>query len=438
MSLLLVGLNYKSAPLEIREQLAFNEQSCTAHLENLTDGAIIREGLILSTCNRVEILVETESDAAFDKIVEFLACAKQIEPQFFIEHLYQYSGAEAVNHLFRVASSLDSMILGEPQILTQVRQAYTLATKAGTVRRFLHKLLHHTLSVAKRVRTETGIAQNAVSVSFAAVESARKIFGSLSDKTVLLVGAGEMAELAAKHLAAKGTKRILIANRTFEHATGLAMEFNGEVVPFENLENALPQADIIICSTAAPEFVINTTAVEASQKLRQNCPAFFIDISVPRNIEPDIQEIKGVFLQSVDDLQTVIESNWRQRRIEAERAEAIIRAEVAEFQKSLQILDIGETLGLLRTKIQEMARTEFGKNRAKLGVLTVEQELAMEKLLISTVNKVSHPVLYGLRHTEEQGATEFVKILGELLNDFVTKQAETNDKKALNNFASKS
>jgi glutamyl-tRNA reductase len=425
MSLLLVGLNHKSAPVEIREQLAFDEQSCVGHLQNLTDGAVIREGLILSTCNRVEILVETESNAAFDKTIEFLANAKQIEPQFFVEHLYQYSGAQAVNHLFRVASSLDSMILGEPQILTQVRQAYTTATKAGTVRRVLHKLLHHTLSVAKRVRTETGIAQNAVSISFAAVESARKIFGSLTDKTVLLVGAGEMAELAAKHLAAKGTKRILIANRTIEHAAGLAMEFSGEVVSLEKLENALPQADIIICSTAAPEFVINVAAVKASQKLRQNRPTFFVDISVPRNIEPEIQEIEGVFLQSIDDLQTVVESNWQQRRIEAARAEAIITSEVAEFQKSLQILDIGETLGLLRTKMQEMARAEFGKNRAKLGALTVEQELAMEKLLISTVNKISHPVLYGLRHTEEQGAAEFVKILGELLNDFVTHQTET-------------
>ena len=428
MSLLLVGLNHKSAPVEIRERLAFDEQSCLGHLQNLTDGAVIREGLILSTCNRVEILIETESDEAFAKAVEFLSRAKQIEPRFFVEHLYQYSGAEAVNHLFRVASSLDSMILGEPQILAQVRQAYTLATKAGTVRRVLHKLLHHTLSVAKRVRTETGIAQNAVSISFAAVESARKIFGSLADKTVLLVGAGEMAELAAKHLAAKGTKRILIANRTIEHAASLAMEFSGEVVSLEKLENALPQADIIICSTAAPEFVINAAAVEASQKLRQNRPAFFVDISVPRNIAPEIQEIEGVFLQSIDDLQTVIESNWRQRRIEAARAEAIIAAEVAEFQKSLQILDIGETLGLLRTKMQEMARAEFGKNRAKLGALTVAQEFAVEKLLISTVNKISHPVLYGLRHTEEQGATEFVRILGELLNDFVTNQAESNKK----------
>jgi glutamyl-tRNA reductase len=429
MSLLLVGLNHKSAPVEIREQLAFDEQSCVGHLQELTDGAVIREGLILSTCNRVEILIETESDSAFDKAVEFLSGAKQIEPRFFVEHLYQYSGADAVNHLFRVASSLDSMILGEPQILSQVRQAYTLATKAGTVRRVLHKLLHHTLSVAKRVRTETGIAQNAVSISFAAVESARKIFGSLADKTVLLVGAGEMAELAAKHLASKGTKRILIANRTIEHAASLAMEFSGEVVSLEKLENALPPADIIICSTAAPEFVINAAAVETSQKLRQNRPAFFVDISVPRNIAPEIQEIEGVFLQSIDDLQTVIESNRQQRRIEAARAEAIIAAEVAEFQKSLQILDIGETLGLLRTKMQEMARAEFSKNRAKLGALTIEQELAMEKLLISTVNKISHPVLYGLRHTEEQGAAEFVKILGELLNDFVTNQTRPGEKK---------
>ena len=429
MSLILVGLNHKSAPLEVREQLAFDEQTCAAHLRDLTDGAVIREGLILSTCNRVEILVETESAAAFDKIVEFLACAKKIEPRFFAEHLYHYSGADAVNHLFRVASSLDSMILGEPQILGQVRQAYTLATEAGTVRRVLHKLLHHALSVAKRVRTETGIAQNAVSVSFAAVESARKIFRSLTDKTVLLVGAGEMAELAAKHLAAKGTKRILISNRTIEHAVNLAMEFSGEVVPFEELENYLSQADIIICSTAAPEFVIDVSAVQASQKLRQNRPAFFVDISVPRNIEPDIQEIEGVFLKSIDDLQTVIASNLQQRMVEAVRAEAIIEAEVAEFQKSLQILDIGETLGLLRTKMQETARAEFGKNRAKFGALLPEQELAMEKLLISTVNKVLHPVFYGLRHTHEQGATEFVKILSDLLNDFATELTENTEKK---------
>lgn len=416
MSLLLVGLNHKTAPVEVRERLALTDEACRELLPNLADGEIVREALILSTCNRVEVLIESDLDNAHSHVVNLLAKANNVSADSFAPCLYQYQNAEAAQHLFRVASSLDSMIVGEAQILGQVRRAYTIAAEAQTAHRALHKLLHHTFYVAKRVRTETRIANNAVSVSFAAVELARKVFGSLSDKTVLLVGAGEMAELSAKYLIEHGAKRILIANRTYENAAKLAIDFKGEVVPFENLAETLPQADIVICSTAAQDFLITAEMISQSQTARLNCPALFVDISVPRNIEPTIGEIENAFLYAVDDLQTVVTTNIEERQREAERAEAIVEAETTEFWHSLQTMNFGETLGQLRQKMHDTAQNEFIKQRSKLGSLTPEQEAAVEKLLLSTVNQIAHPLLYGLKQSHEYGSAEFAEVLCDLLN----------------------
>ena len=418
MSLLLVGLNHKSAPLELREQLAFTESDYREILPILADGAIAREALILSTCNRVEILIET-ADAepdALAKIINLLANIKRLAPKQFSGHLYHFAETAAARHLFRVAASLDSMIVGETQILGQVKESYKIASETGTARRVLHKLLHHAFHAAKRVRSETGIANNAVSLSSAAVELAEKVFGQLANKTVLLVGAGEMAELAAKHLIERGAGRILIANRTYQNAVKLALEFAGEVVSLDKLADALPPADIVICSTAAQDYLISPEMVQTSQIKRQNRASLFIDISVPRNIAPEIANCENVFLYSVDDLETVVTTNLSERHKEAVRAEAIVEEEVAEFWRTLQAMNFGETLGQLRQKMQETARLELGKQRGKLGNLSPEQEAAIEKLLLSTVNQIAHPILYGLRQSHEYGAAEFAETLCDLLN----------------------
>lgn len=416
MSLLLVGLNHKSAPVELREQLAFTESDYRKVLPVLADGAIACEALVLSTCNRVEILVETDQTNALPEIVNFLANIKRVAPEQFTGHLYHFSGAEAARHLFRVAASLDSMIVGETQILGQVKESYKIASETGTARRVLHKLLHHAFHTAKRVRSETRIANNAVSLSSAAVELATKVFGTLENKTVLLVGAGEMAELAAKHLIEHGAGRILIANRTYQNAVKLAMEFTGEVVALDELPTALPQADIVICSTAAPDYLITGEMITASQNERGNRPVLLIDISVPRNVAPETARSENVFLYSVDDLETVVTANLSERQKEAVRGEAIVTEEVAEFWRTLQVMNFGETLGQLREKMQETARLELDKQRSKLGALTPEQEIAIEKLLISTVNQIAHPILYGLRQSHEYGAAEFAETLCDLLN----------------------
>jgi glutamyl-tRNA reductase len=416
MSLLLVGLNHKTAPVEVRERFALTDEACGELLPRLADGEIVREALILSTCNRVEILVESDSPAALEQAVSLLAEAKGVSAEAFADYTYQYADQDAVKHLFRVASSLDSMIVGENQILGQVRKAYALASEAQTARRILHKLLHHTFHAAKRVRTETKIASNAVSISFAAVELARKVFGTLSDKTVLLVGAGEMAELAAKCLIEQGAKQILIANRTLENAVKLAIDFNGQVVAFENLAENLPQADIVICSTAAQDYLITAEMVAKSQKERLGCPALLIDISVPRNIEPTVSKVENAFLYAVDDLETVVTNNLEERLREAESAEAIVESEVAEFWHSLKTMSFGEKLGAVRQKMQATAQMEFAKQRGRLGNLTPEQELAIEKLLLSTVNQIAHPILYGLRQSHQYGAGEFAETLCDLLN----------------------
>src|ERR1051325_250255 len=286
MSIVLVGVNHKTAPIEVRELLAFSDEACTDGLRRLVDGEIVREGLIVSTCNRVEILSATTSDNIANgtaRITQFLDFNRQLPPGFLNKHLYSHTDDEAVRHLFRVASSLDSMVVGEPQVLGQVRHAYSLAVEAGTAGRVLNRLVHHTFRVAKRVRTETGIAANAVSISYTAVELGKKTFDSLKGHTILLIGAGEMAELSARHLLNAGASRLLITNRTDEAANRLASEFGGTAAPFEELEKTLADADIVICSTGAPTYVVTEEMVRKSR--RRNRPMCLIDISVPRNID---------------------------------------------------------------------------------------------------------------------------------------------------------
>jgi glutamyl-tRNA reductase len=400
MSIVLIGVNHKTAPVEVRELLAFSESACSDSLRSLIDGELLREGLIVSTCNRVEIVTATANDQlnqGIERITEFLSTSRNLPRDSFFPHLYQHVDDHAIRHLFRVTSSLDSMVVGEPQVLGQVRRAYSLALEAGTAGRVLNRLIHHAFHVAKRVRAETGIAASAMSISYMAVELGKKVFGSLKGKTVLLIGAGEMAELSARHLLGAGVAQVMVANRTESAAMRIANEFGGKAVSYGDLANHLAEADIVICSTGAEEYVVTAEMAHAALARRRNRPAFFIDISVPRNVDPAIGSLPNLFVFDIDDLESVISSNIREREHEAHRAELIVDSEVMQFQQALRALDIGPTLGALRNKLQDIARTELEKQRGRLGPLSEDQEKAVESLLMSTVKKISHPVLNHLR-----------------------------------------
>ncbi|HEX8473429.1 MAG TPA: glutamyl-tRNA reductase [Pyrinomonadaceae bacterium] len=417
MSILLVGLNHKTAPVEVRERLAFTDETCATSLQALVDGEVIREGLIVSTCNRVEVLAATgrgQDAEANARVNSFLSDARRVPREVFSPHLYTHADDAAVRHVFRVASSLDSMVVGEPQVIGQVRHAYSVAVEAGTAGRVLHRLVHHALHVSKRVRTETGIAASAVSISYTAVELGRKIFGSLKGATVLLVGAGEMAELAARHLSNAGAARILVANRTHDKAEEVARKFGGAAVDYSNLTEHLGEADIVICSTAADAYVITPEMASAAREARRNRPAFIIDISVPRNVDPSVGKLDNLFVFDVDDLEAVVTSNIREREREAERAELIIESEVMQFQQALRQLDIGPTVGALREKLQAIADAEYERLRPRLGTLTPEQEQAVKALLHSTVKKISHPVIHRMRRSHDTGDEENLQAWREI------------------------
>jgi len=414
MSIVLIGVNHKSAPVELRELLAFSDEACTNGLRSLVDGDIVREGLIVSTCNRVEVLTAIPRERAAEgteRVASFLSSARDLPLDFFNKHLYSHNDEQAIKHLFRVASSLDSMVVGEPQILGQVRRAYSLALEAGTAGRVLNRLIHHTFHVAKRVRTETGIAGSAVSLSYMAVELGKKIFSSLQGQTILLIGAGEMAELSARHLVSAGASRVLIANRTPEAAERLAAEFGGKAIDFQALAEHLAEADFVICSTGAPEYIVTDAMARTALGRRRNRPACFIDLSVPRNVDPAIGELPNVFVFDVDDLESVVTSNIREREREAERAELIVHSEVMQFQQSLRAMDIGPAMGALRQKLQDIAHAELDRQRNRLGNLTPEQQRVVEALLIATVNKISHPVLTQMRRSYEASDSETVQAL---------------------------
>ncbi len=410
MAIVLVGLNHKTAPVELRERLAFTDAACAEGLRALVDGEVVREGLIVSTCNRVEVLAESaRGTEAAALIGNFLSHNRALPNEYFDRHFYSHADDDAVRHVFRVASSLDSMVVGEPQVLGQVRRAYTLAVEAGTAGRVLHRLVHHALRVAKRVRTETGIGASAVSISFTAVELGRKIFGSLEGATVLLIGAGEMAELAARHLASAGASRVIVTNRTDEAARRLAEKFGGVAVGFDSLHASLAEADIVICSTASEDYVVTPEMALAAREARRNRPAFYIDISVPRNVDPAVGKLDNLFVFDVDDLEQVVVSNIREREREAERAELIVESEVMQFQQALRTMDIGPAVGALRERMQAIAQSEYERQRHRLGDLTPEQEQAVRALLTAAVNKIAHPVIHRMRRSYDTGEDENVR-----------------------------
>src|SRR5690242_11749447 len=336
MKLLITGVSHKTAPVEIRERLAFREEVLRDALTDLKSREGVAEAVILSTCNRVEITITTENSVDPRGVVDgFLADHKAIGTSVIEPHLYRHEGRDAIHHLFRVAASLDSMVVGEPQILGQLKSAYAMAKAEGTLFGWLDGVVSRAFSVAKRVRSETGIGQMAVSVSYAAVELARKIFGSLNNRTVMIAGAGKMSELAARHLRRSGASHVFVTNRTHERAVEMARLFQGTPVEYSRFVTMLPEVDILITSSGAPHYILHKDEMQRVIAARRNKPMFLIDIAVPRNIEPSVNKLDNVFLYDIDDLQEVVNANLRERMKEAEHAEQLVTGEVERMMARL-------------------------------------------------------------------------------------------------------
>jgi glutamyl-tRNA reductase len=402
MKLLVTGLNHRTAPVEVREKLAFDGPKLEDGLDTLLRIPDVEGGVILSTCNRVEMYnYVRDKEKAIHFIKKFLSQFHSIDEEALEGSLYFYSDREAVRHVFRVASSLDSMVVGEPQILGQLKDSfhYALSRKATGI--LLNKLLKKAISIAKRVRTETRIAENAVSISYAAVELAKKIFADLSEKSFMLLGAGEMAELAVRHLLNNGVRNVTVSNRTFERGVELAREFGGRTIRFEVFKDELLHTDIIICSTGAPTYILFKPDVQKVMKMRKNRSVFIIDISVPRNIDPEINSIDNVYLYSVDDLQEVIDSNILERRKEAEKAEEIVEEEVEKFLEWEKSLNSVPTIVALRNKAEEIRHSELEKLMSKLQGLDDDQKKAIDYTLAAVINKLLHPPTVALKDSAE-------------------------------------
>src|SRR5579863_4832235 len=415
MTLALIGVNHKTAPIELRERIAISRDDLPETTRALAAVPGVAECMIVSTCNRVEMLVVVEGQTP--DFAGFLHSQFGIERDLLASHIYEHRDRQAVRHLFRVAASLDSMVVGEPQILGQVKDAFAAARDAGTVSGQLESLLQSAFAAAKRVRTETEIGSNSVSIASVAVDLARKIFGSLSGRTVLVVGAGKMSELAARHLVQQGAGSILVANRTLERARDLADRFPGRVVPrvvpFEQLYEAASQADIVITSTGAPHPIFRPEHGQAFLHRRRNRPMFFIDIAVPRDVDPAMNKLEGIFVYDIDDLQTVAASHMAERAREAGSAEALIAAEVERFHQRQRTVNVAPAIVALQKQGEELRQTELRRIQARLGTLTPEQAAAVEALTRGLVNKFLHPPMQALKQAARENDSARMEALCE-------------------------
>ena len=402
MPLILVGLNHRTAPVDVRERLSISEQklSDTTNALRMIDG--VDGAAVLSTCNRVEAIVSTRDEDVIEHIVDWLADRAAAARTDLEKHLYILRHGDVVKHLFRVASGLDSMILGEPQIGGQVKKAFLAAQELGTLDSLLGQLYENTMRVAKKVRTDTGIGEHAVSVPYAAVELARKIFGDLRGLHVLLLGAGDMGELTAEHLHNQEVKQVFVANRSFDRAVELANRFEGAAVQFDRIDEHLAKCDIVIASTAAPHFVIEPYQVTRALDVRRNRNLFLIDLSVPRNINPAVAEIEGAYLYNVDDLQQVADANLELRQQKAREAEQIVLREVEVFRKRLVAQDAVPTILELQQRLEAIRTSELEKCLRKVGPMTAEQREAIEMFSTQLVNKILHYPILQLRDGAEE------------------------------------
>ena len=411
----LIGVNHTSAPLDVRERLAIAESRLPEACRQLAAHPGIEEALILSTCNRVEMITHTVNGSA--DLRGFLCEHFHLDAEELDSHVYEFRDKDAVRHVFRVASSLDSMVVGEAQILGQVKEAYATARAVGAVRSQLEQLLTRAFAVAKRVRTETAVGSSSVSIASVAVELAKKIFGTLQGKNVFIVGAGKMSELAARHLMAHGCSAIFVSNRTFERAAGLAHKFGGEAIKFDDLYNTCDRADIVITSTGSPVAIFRPEHGEQFLARRKNRPMFFIDIAVPRDVSPEMAKLDGIFVYDIDDLQQAVSSHVADRRKEAELAEAIISSEVERFEARAHTLDVVPTIVSLQDHLETIRQAEIDRVRSRLGPMTPEQEMAVEALTRGIINKVMHtPVTTLKTAAREAEATTLVEVVRRLFN----------------------
>jgi glutamyl-tRNA reductase len=404
MDLTLIGVSHRTAPIEIRERLAFDEECQVAALQRLKEEYRFPEAMILSTCNRVEILVRPINGCdAFNLATHFLYTSHAFSPPALDKYIYRLRGQELVRHVFRVASSLDSMVVGESQILGQLKKAFEASCRAGASGPRLHSLMNRAFGVAKRVRSETRVCNSAVSISYVAVELARKILGDLKGKSILLLGAGKMSELAASSLTKAGISKVFVINRTTEKAAQLAARFNAEAASLDNLPRYLVAADIVLVSTGAGSFVLGREMMQQVIRDRRYRPLFLIDIAVPRNVDPRINEIENVFLYDIDDLHSVIESNLQERKREAEMAETLVSEEVAKFLQRQASRNNGSLAGQLRSRVEGICLDELEKHRHSLQPSEYEK---LERILISTARKIAHPLIMQIKNADPDVAAE--------------------------------
>ena len=402
--IVIVGLNHRSAPIEIRESVAFEATYVREALGRLRGYSSIEEGVILSTCNRVEVVASVlDGGAAIVEIKRFLTQQRAHRSSGNLdEHVYTYLGSEAIRHLFRVAASLDSLVVGEPQILGQLKDYYDVAQQAGTVGTILHRLFHRSFSVAKRVRTETGIGSGAVSMSSVAVDLARRIFDRFDDKTVMLIGAGKMGDLMARHLQRTGVHRLMVTNRTFERAVELAERIHGSPILFEDFPRYLQMADLVIGCASAAEVLVDAELVEKVLRERKQRAMFFIDVGDRRNFDPRINELDNVYLYNIDDLKGVAEENLSERSGEAAKAEAIITEEVQNFGRWINGLEQVPTITALRQRFEDIRRKEMEKSlKGNLRELSEQQKQALEDMTAAMVNKMLHGPIARLKNNSD-------------------------------------
>jgi glutamyl-tRNA reductase len=417
-NLILVGVNHKTTPVEIREKLAFTKGKIEESVDRLLNFPDIIEHTILSTCNRVEIYARANSqNSAIQSIKQFICDFHGLSAVQLEEHFYSYSNEAAIEHLFRVSSSLDSMILGEAQILGQVKDAYSLAKDLRSTGLVLNQLFEKAFSIAKKVREETGIAERSVSISSAAVELAQKIFDDLENHTVMLVGTGEMAELAAKHLISYGVKTVYVTSRTYERAANLARTLNGSALDFEAFKNELYRADIVITSTSASRFIITKDMVEKAIHERKNKPIFFIDIAVPRDIEPDVNDLENVYLYDIDDLHVVVSANMKEREKESENAMHLISQEVNKFNNWLGTLDAVPTIVEIRKRVENIGNQEMERTLKKIPHLSEEDKKIIYQMKNSMINKILHkPTIKLKQKTQSEDGHIYLKAIRHLFH----------------------
>jgi glutamyl-tRNA reductase len=417
MAVVVVGLNHTTAPVAVRERLAFSDATLAEALAHFRPPEV-QELVILSTCNRVELYMQTNDvDASVASAVAFVAACHAVPPTQFTPHLYQLSDLEAVRHLFRVAASLDSLVLGEPQILGQVKASYLAAHAAGRTGLILAHLFERALRVAKAIRTETGISDHAVSVSYAAVELAKKIFESLQQRTVMVLGAGDTAALAARHLVSQGVSSVFIANRTSERAVYLAQALQAKAIPWEAFPEHLAYTDIVVSSTSAPHPIIEPAMVREAMRARRSRPMFFIDIAVPRDVDPAVNTLENVFLYDIDDLQNVVQENRRERQREALAAEEFVWQEVRQFEQWLAVRDAVPTIVALRQQAEAMRQQELEKALHKFGPLDERQRRVLEALTCGIVNKLLHAPTVSLKRASQEGQVrDAVHLVRHLFN----------------------